>query len=167
MILTLANIFYVLIAIAMTALILMQRGAGAAAGSGFGGGASSTVFGARGAGNFLSKSTAVLAILFFAVSLGMAMYATRGGIETGVDLGVMGAMQQEEANPEIPRAPETAQPVLELPQAPEAADGVPAAEPVGEAVQASPAEAAGAAMDGTDDGTDESVGGEENPDPSE
>ena len=51
------NIIYVLLAIGMIALILMQRGAGAQAGSGFGGGASGTVFGSRGSANFLSKST--------------------------------------------------------------------------------------------------------------
>ena len=64
------NVVYVLLAIAMIALILMQRGAGAQAGSGFGAGASATVFGARGASNFLSKSTKWLAIAFFAISLG-------------------------------------------------------------------------------------------------
>ena len=63
------NVVYVLVAIAMIAMILMQRGAGAQAGSGFGAGASATVFGARGASNFLSKSTKWLAIVFFAISL--------------------------------------------------------------------------------------------------
>ena len=58
------NVIYVLVAISMVALILMQRGAGAQAGSGFGGGASSTVFGSRGASNFLSKATKWLAITF-------------------------------------------------------------------------------------------------------
>jgi preprotein translocase subunit SecG len=86
-----ANIFYVLIAIAMIVLILLQRGAGAAAGSGFGGGASATVFGARGSANFLSRSTAVLAGLFFLLSLGMGIYLGRssGGISPASDLGVM------------------------------------------------------------------------------
>ncbi|HET6545755.1 MAG TPA: preprotein translocase subunit SecG [Rhodanobacteraceae bacterium] len=85
------NVFFVLIAVAMTALILMQRGAGADAGSGFGGGASATVFGARGSANFLSRSTAVLAGLFFLISLGMAIYAGRPGPATNPaeDLGVM------------------------------------------------------------------------------
>ena len=55
--LQLVNVLYVLVAIAMIGLILMQRGSGAQAGSGFGGGASATVFGSRGASNFLSKST--------------------------------------------------------------------------------------------------------------
>ena len=94
MLLWVLNIFYVLIAIAMIALILMQRGAGAAAGASFGGGASGTVFGARGAANFLSKTTKWLAIAFFAISLGMAVYASKtarqGGLsEAKPDLGVM------------------------------------------------------------------------------
>ena len=70
------NVVYVLVAIAIIALVLMQRGSGAQAGSGFGAGASGTVFGARGASNFLSKSTKWLAIAFFGISLFMAWYAT-------------------------------------------------------------------------------------------
>ncbi|HVL09680.1 MAG TPA: preprotein translocase subunit SecG [Burkholderiaceae bacterium] len=69
------NVVYVLIAIAIIALVLMQRGSGAQAGSGFGSGASGTVFGARGASNFLSKSTKWLAIGFFGISLFMAWHA--------------------------------------------------------------------------------------------
>ncbi len=86
-----ANVLYVLTAVAMTVLILLQRGAGANAGSGFGGGASATVFGARGSANFLSRSTAVLAGLFFLLSLGMGMYVSRtaGDRPTSTDLGVM------------------------------------------------------------------------------
>ena len=97
MILTLVNVIYVLVAVAMIALILLQRGAGAAAGSGFGAGASATVFGARGASNFLSKSTAILAAIFFAMSLGMAMYATKMstvGVDN-TDLGIMGSVPVE------------------------------------------------------------------------
>jgi len=90
-ILTLANILYVLVSVGMIVMILLQRGAGAAAGSGFGGGASATVFGSRGSANFLSKSTALLAILFFVVSLGMAMYVARNDApSSSLDLGVMG-----------------------------------------------------------------------------
>ncbi len=71
------NIFHVLIAIAMIAFILIQKGAGATAGAAFGSGASGTVFGARGAGNFLSRSTWVLATLFCLISLTMAVMASR------------------------------------------------------------------------------------------
>jgi preprotein translocase subunit SecG len=91
MIAIIANVFYVLVAVAMIVLILLQRGAGAAAGSGFGGGASATVFGARGSANFLSRSTAVLAALFFLLSLGMGIYLGRSGTTPTPtdDLGVM------------------------------------------------------------------------------
>lgn len=95
MLITLLSVVYVLIAVAMIVLILLQRGAGAAAGSGFGGGASATVFGARGSANFLSKSTAVLATLFFLISIAMAMIAQRSAQPAAADdLGVMGAMEQ-------------------------------------------------------------------------
>jgi preprotein translocase subunit SecG len=129
MILTLVNVIYVLVAVAMIALILLQRGAGAAAGSGFGAGASATVFGARGASNFLSKSTAILAAIFFAMSLGMAMYASRGSSAgEEVDLGIMGAAPAEEpaappANFETPAAPAATAPATPAP----AASDVPAA----------------------------------------
>ncbi|HET6604389.1 MAG TPA: preprotein translocase subunit SecG [Xanthomonadaceae bacterium] len=114
--LTLVNVLYVLLSIAMVALILLQRGSGAAAGSGFGAGASGTVFGARGAANFLSKSTAVLATLFFALSLGMAWYASRSAPAAPQDdLGVMSSLAEPAPQP----APETATP-SEVPSAPQA-----------------------------------------------
>jgi preprotein translocase subunit SecG len=69
---TLALIAHVLIAATIIGLVLLQRGKGAEAGAGFGAGASGTVFGARGAANFLSRSTAVMAALFFASSLTLA-----------------------------------------------------------------------------------------------
>lgn len=65
-------IVHVLIAVGIVGLVLLQRGKGAEAGAAFGAGASSTIFGARGSANFLSRSTAVLAAMFFATSLGLA-----------------------------------------------------------------------------------------------
>lgn len=147
MILTLANVFYVLVAVAMIALILFQRGSGASAGAGFGAGASATVFGARGASNFLSKSTAILAILFFILSLGMAMYASRmsgGTAAPEQDLGVMEELAVpgaagEPADATVPvLAPAPATDVPAVPAAP-AADV-----PAGDA-STSGADAAGAA----------------------
>lgn len=130
MLIQLATILYVLVAVAMVALILMQRGgAGAGAGFGGGGGASATVFGARGASNFLSKSTKWLAILFFALSLGMAMYVAKGNRpEAQVeDLGIMGRVQQQSDVPAagIPQAadaPAAEAPVADVPVAEEAAE---------------------------------------------
>lgn len=69
---TLALIAHVLIAAGIIGLVMLQKGKGADAGAGFGAGASGTVFGARGSANFLSRSTAVMAALFFATSLGLA-----------------------------------------------------------------------------------------------
>lgn len=83
------NIFYVLIAIAMVALILVQKGAGATAGAAFGSGASGTVFGSRGAGNFLTRTTWVLATLFCTISLLMAVLVSRMSADPETDLGVL------------------------------------------------------------------------------
>ncbi|XOV77449.1 MAG: preprotein translocase subunit SecG [Aestuariibacter sp.] len=58
-----------LVAIALVGLILVQQGKGADMGASFGGGGSNTVFGASGSGNFLTRTTAVLATIFFIVSL--------------------------------------------------------------------------------------------------
>jgi preprotein translocase subunit SecG len=106
------NVIYVLIAIAMIALILMQRGAGAQAGSGFGAGASGTVFGSRGASNFLSKSTKWLAIAFFAISLFMAWNAghNRGaGVSATEEKGLMSKVPAAPApgGATVPSAPAT------------------------------------------------------------
>ena len=92
MLMLILNVVYVLIAIAIIALVLMQRGTGAAAGSGFGAGASGTVFGARGASNFLSKSTKYLAVAFFGISLFMAWQASHSARPVvQQNLGVMGS----------------------------------------------------------------------------
>ena len=62
-------IIYLVVSIALIAFILLQQGKGADAGASFGGGASGTVFGSAGAGNFLSRTTAVLATIFFIISI--------------------------------------------------------------------------------------------------
>src|SRR5262245_44047609 len=68
----LAVVFHLLLAFGIIALVLIQRGRGADAGAGFGAGASGTVFGARGSASFLSRTTAVMATLFYLSSLGLA-----------------------------------------------------------------------------------------------
>ncbi len=90
------NIFHVLIAIAMIAFILVQRGPGATAGAAFGSGASGTVFGARGAGSFLSQTTWVLGLLFCVISLSMAVIVSRSVDAPETDLGVVGSLQAQE-----------------------------------------------------------------------
>ncbi|MCS2608236.1 preprotein translocase subunit SecG [Halomonas dongshanensis] len=70
---------HVVIAIALVVLILLQQGKGADAGASFGGGASQTVFGSRGSGSFLSRTTGVLVAGFFVTSLALAFFATQAG----------------------------------------------------------------------------------------
>ena len=65
-----------LVAVCLTALILIQHGKGAAAGAAFGSGASSTMFGSQGSSNFLTKATAILAIVFMLNSLTLAYIAS-------------------------------------------------------------------------------------------
>lgn len=62
-------VVYLLVAITLVGLVLIQHGKGASMGASFGAGASNTVFGSSGSGNFLTKSTAILAIVFFVISL--------------------------------------------------------------------------------------------------
>ena len=76
-------VLHVLIALGIIGLVLLQHGKGADMGSGFGGGASGSLFGATGSANFLSRTTAVLAAVFFASSLGLAYLATTKPREAG------------------------------------------------------------------------------------
>ena len=71
-------VIHLVLAFFLVLLILLQQGKGADAGAAFGAGASGTVFGSRGTGNFLSRSTAILAVLFFCSSSYLAYFAARG-----------------------------------------------------------------------------------------
>ena len=66
------SVLHVIVCIFLIAVVLLQRGKGAEMGAVFGGGASSTVFGSRGAGNFLTKITTASAIVFMGTSLTLA-----------------------------------------------------------------------------------------------
>ena len=60
---------YLIIALAIIVLVLIQRGKGADMGSSFGAGASATLFGSSGSGNFLTRTTTILGVLFFVLSI--------------------------------------------------------------------------------------------------
>ena len=94
-----------LIAVALIGFILMQHGKGADMGAAFGSGSSGSLFGAAGSANFLSRTTAILATVFFLSSLGLTYLATNH--EAARDL-----MQQGAA----PKAPATAPKAGDLPQ---------------------------------------------------
>jgi len=84
---------HVLVALSIIGLVLLQHGKGADMGSGFGGGASGSLFGATGSANFLSRTTAVLATLFFILSLALAYVATKKPTEGG---GVIDSVKREQ-----------------------------------------------------------------------
>jgi preprotein translocase subunit SecG len=74
---------HILVALAIIGLVLMQHGKGADMGAAFGSGASGSLFGATGSANFLSRTTAVLAAVFFATSLTLAHLASNKPKTTG------------------------------------------------------------------------------------
>lgn len=113
-------VIHTLIALAIIALVLLQRGKGADAGAGFGAGASGTVFGARGSGSFFSRMTAVMATAFFASSLFLAYLSSQRPTEPESLL---------EGSPVLEEAVETT-PSLDEEPVPEA--DMPALEPTGE-----------------------------------
>lgn len=69
---TVLVIVHVLVCVFLIAVVLLQRGRGAEIGAVFGGGASSTVFGSRGAGNFLTKLTTISAVVFMLTSMALS-----------------------------------------------------------------------------------------------
>ena len=74
---------HVLVGLSIIGLVLMQHGKGADAGAAFGGGASGSVFGASGSANFLSRTTGILAAVFFLTSLGLSYIASTKPAQPG------------------------------------------------------------------------------------
>ena len=101
---TLVLILHLLVAAAICGFVLLQHGKGADMGAAFGSGASGSLFGAVGSANFLSRTTAVLAAVFFVSSLGLTWFASTRGAPSGLmQQGVM-----EKAAPkasDVPVAP--------------------------------------------------------------
>ena len=129
---TLLIVVQVVSAIAIIVLVLLQHGKGADMGAAFGGGASGSLFGATGSANFLSRSTAAVATVFFVATLGLAYTDTeirRPASEGG------GVMSVPQGAPSVPAAPKDIppSPASQIPgsapasSAPAAPAGVPAA----------------------------------------
>jgi preprotein translocase subunit SecG len=99
-------VVHVLVALGIIGLVLLQHGKGADMGSGFGGGASSSLFGATGSANFLSRATAVLATIFFILSLVLAYLATHAPRESGSVVDRARSKPAAEKKADKPAAPE-------------------------------------------------------------
>ena len=94
---TLIVVIHVIVAIVIVGLVLLQQGKGADAGASFGAGASQTVFGASGSGNFLVKATTIAATIFFITSLSLAIFArNERGISNNAGLPVLNQEIMEE-----------------------------------------------------------------------
>ena len=74
---TIINAIHIIAALSLILTVLLQAGKGAAMGSGLGGGSSQSMFGSSGAGNFLTKLTTGIAILFMITSLTLAVFSTK------------------------------------------------------------------------------------------
>jgi preprotein translocase subunit SecG len=140
-------VIQVLSALAIIGLVLLQHGKGADMGAAFGSGASGSLFGASGSSNFLSKSTAVAAVVFFGSTLVLAAFGTGSGVGSGKSVLEGSVIQQTAPAPapaapaQLPPAPTGAAPQGELPAAPAA----PAANAPAAAAPAAPAQAPAAA----------------------
>jgi len=69
-------VVYLIVSIILVGFVLIQQGKGAGMGASFGSGGSNTVFGASGSGNFMTRTTGILALAFFALSLVLGNLST-------------------------------------------------------------------------------------------
>ncbi len=119
-------VVHLFLAIALVGLILIQHGKGADMGAAFGAGSSSSVFGSRGAANFLSRSTAVLATLFFVTSLTLAYFAMQTGepdtLMDGLASPAVDDVTEVPVVSDLPSAPETVPNASASPDVPPSSD---------------------------------------------
>lgn len=130
-------ISFLVIAVALVAMILVQHGKGADMGASFGAGASNTVFGSSGSGNFLTKTTAILAALFFATALALGYMTSNQNKQLASDVDIAAELSNEGTaeSVEVP-AVETGIPSIGIEDVPATeAAAIPDA-PVDEAVEA-------------------------------
>ena len=73
---TLVLVLHILAAVGIVVLVLLQHGKGADMGAAFGSGSAGSLFGSAGAANFLSRTTAILAAVFFLTSLGLTYFSS-------------------------------------------------------------------------------------------
>ena len=114
-------IVHVIAALGLVSLVLLQQGKGADAGAAFGSGASATVFGSQGSASFLTRSTAILATVFFITSMSLAYFSTKHVARksvTEVVAPVVPVAPQAPAGPgDMPELPAAQAPGADVPQA--------------------------------------------------
>lgn len=100
-------VFHVVVSLLLIGLILIQHGKGADAGAAFGGGggASGSLFGSQGSASFLSRSSAILATIFFVTSLSLAYLAGNTERVQSVTDSIVIEQSAEEAPVDLPEFP--------------------------------------------------------------
>ena len=110
---TLVMVLHILAGLSIVVLVLLQHGKGADMGAAFGSGSAGSLFGSAGAANFLSRTTAILAAVFFASSLALTYFSapSKGG---GVTEGLTAPAGKSEIVPAAP-APSAPAPAKDAP----------------------------------------------------
>lgn len=108
---------HILVGIGIIGLVLLQHGKGADMGASFGGGASGSLFGASGSANFLSRTTAGLATVFFLTSLGLSYMSNTRPAGTGSVMdSVVAPVPADSAKPAVEAPPADASKAKEIPK---------------------------------------------------
>ncbi|MGA0608786.1 preprotein translocase subunit SecG [Caldimonas sp. KR1-144] len=129
-VITIVLVVQMLAAVTMIGLVLVQHGKGADMGASFGSGASGSLFGATGSANFLSRTTAVCAAVFFVCTLALAYFGNlRGGEPAGssvLERAATSAPAASAAEAAIPQAPAASGSAVPAAPAASAANQIPA-----------------------------------------
>jgi preprotein translocase subunit SecG len=120
---TLVLVFHVLAAVGVVVLVLLQHGKGADMGAAFGSGSAGSLFGSAGAANFLSRTTAILATVFFATSMLLTYFhaspSRSGGVTESLTAPAGGPVVNPDAKPAAPASSAPAPATPAKPQSPE------------------------------------------------
>jgi preprotein translocase subunit SecG len=116
---TMVLVFHVLAAIGIVVLVLLQHGKGADMGAAFGSGSAGSLFGSAGAANFLSRSTAILATVFFVTSMGLTYFNSATSRSAGVTETLSAPAGKADAKPAAPASSAPAPAAPDKPVSPE------------------------------------------------
>jgi preprotein translocase subunit SecG len=109
---TVVLVLHIIAAIGIVVLVLLQHGKGADMGAAFGSGSAGSLFGSAGAANFLSRTTAILAAVFFATSLGLTYFMSpnrsSGGVTQHLDAPAPSVTTEVKPAAPAPSAPASA-----------------------------------------------------------
>jgi preprotein translocase subunit SecG len=117
-------VVHVIAALGIIGLVLLQHGKGADMGAAFGSGSSGSVFGSAGSANFMSRTTAILAVIFFISSIGLTVVGSKKAADKGlmtkeVPTQPADSAQSQSLPAQIPASPLTAPaPVVPVPGLP-------------------------------------------------